>query len=442
MLIRFGVSNHRSIRDYQELLLTASKRLWKAGGLTFPVPVLREDAVPVIGIYGANASGKSNLLHAMDAMRNQIVCSHRLYDVGETIRRRPFLLDEAWKNLPTRFDCTFTLTAGKGDVLEFGPDAVYEYGFEFNDEAFISEWLHRTVRRERRSTHILFERQEEEKPRFRFGRGLGGENELIGKLTRPNSLFLSAAAQNNHPILTPVFNHFQKHCLMKFPDNEVFLQFELAERLSDSRYRDSIAKLFAQADVGLTGLDVVPIKRSSRPSKADEEFPELTEYLLEEDRSRPRKRLQFLHSRTTGQPVPLNYEDESRGTQRLLLLLVPIYEALSTGSILIFDEMNASLHPRLQRAAISLFKQGESNPHGAQFVFSTHDVTPLKGELLRLDEIWFANKDRRGASTFTPLTDFRVRSRDDIEMAYRDGRLGGVPVADGFDLELENAEAD
>ena len=123
---------------------------------------------------------------------------------------------------------------------------------------------------------------------------------------------------------------------------------------------------------------------------------------------------------------------QSRGTQTLISFLIPALEALSKGSLLIIDELDTSLHPDLTRAFVSLFGKAKTNPSGAQLIFTTHDVTLLSSGLLSQDEVWISEKDNGGASHFRPLTDFKLRSRDDIERAYRNGRFGGVPASDEF----------
>ena len=130
---------------------------------------------------------------------------------------------------------------------------------------------------------------------------------------------------------------------------------------------------------------------------------------------------------------------QSKGTRTLITLLIPALEALAAGSVLVVDELDTSLHPGLARAFVSLFSKPESNPHGAQLVFSTHDVTLLNSGLLRRDEIWMADKDRQGASRFVPLSDFKLRSRDDIERAYRNGRVGGVPLGNEFHIDFDDS---
>jgi len=154
----------------------------------------------------------------------------------------------------------------------------------------------------------------------------------------------------------------------------------------------------------------------------------------------PAKQLGFIHSTADGEPRTLGYDLESRGTQVFLTLLLPALEALSEGSLLVIDELDTSLHPDLSRAFLSLFHRKASNPHGAQLLFSTHDVTLLDSNVLEQDEIWLMDKDPDGASRLTPLTDFELQPPDqlrhgDIEQAYRLGRFGGVPNSREFLVE-------
>ena len=199
MLLRFGVENHLSIRERQEILLTAAKRV-KRSVPAVPVPILKEAAVPVAVLYGANAAGKSNLIHAIRMMREHIVNSHKSRDAADGIPHHPFLLDDSSADKPTRFDSMVTI---KGPDAS-GPQEVYEYGFSCTDAEFTDEWLHRIVRHKRQTTQVLFHRTTEDGDvQVSFGSQLRGENRAIASLTRPNSLFLSAAAQNNHAQLGP-----------------------------------------------------------------------------------------------------------------------------------------------------------------------------------------------------------------------------------------------
>lgn len=435
MLLRFGVANHRSIRDYQELFLSASRRI-KREGLVIPVPTLKEAAVPVAAIYGPNAAGKSNLIDAMDEMRRGVVQSHKSLDATDHIRRAPFRLDDASEAKPTRFDCTFTVggRSAEGQGAD-RPEIVYEYGFEYTATEFCREWLYRIVRKERQSTRILFERETQDgEVRVKIGSRLPGENRTITNLTRPNSLFLSAAAQNNHPLLTELYRYFVESWLV-ISSIEAMREMKIADHLANYEHLERLVELTSQADLGISGIDIENEKYVA--NRTQRFLKSLTDEANSSSKPLPdeiqyRKRLRFLHSMFEGDTQKLDYNSESKGTRTLISLLVPALEALSQGSLLVVDELDTSLHPNLARAFVSLFNKERSNPHGAQLVFSTHDVTLLGSGVIRQDEIWMTDKNREGASEFTPLTDFKLRSRDDIEKAYRDGRLGGVPAADDF----------
>ena len=323
-------------------------------------------------------------------------------------------------------------------------ECVYEYGFEYTDTEFRHEWLYRLVRKERQSTHVLFDRRTDDgRVHVRFGSQLRGENRVIANLTRPNSLFLSAAAQNNHPQLTNLYRYFAERWTV-IPGDGVMNDVGIAERLSSYKHTEHLLSLITQADLGITGFSIeeedldedqaeimrdlagIVSKRMDRSGKSGA----ATKSLLE--RIRHRKRLRFIHSATEGETPAFDYETESKGTRTLISLLIPALEALSRGSLLVIDELDTSLHPYLARAFMSLFTKVDANLHGAQLVFSTHDVTLLGSEELKQDEIWIANKDFGGASHFTPLTEFKLRSRDDLEKAYCQGRLGGVPDCSDF----------
>ena len=450
MLLRFGVSNHRSIRDYQELFLSASKRI-RRGALTMPVPALREAAVPVAAIYGPNAAGKSNLVDAIDDMRRAIVRSHRSFDATDKIQRNPFRLDDTGEAEPTRFDCTFTV--GGGEVGEREPqesESVYEYGFEYTATEFEREWLYRTMRRERQSTRVLFERKTEDgRVRVSFGGQLRGENRTVANLTRPNSLFLSAAAQNNHPQLTELYRYFAERWKIIL-DAETLDQGEAAKRLFNYEHTERLLRLVRQADIGITGIDIDDekvdedqiqlmrdlVRAVSKHLSPAGESDAMSESVLEQVHDR--KRLRFIHSGVGGGAAAFDYHMESKGTRTLISLLIPALDALSSGSLLVIDELDTSLHPDLARAFVSLFSKKASNPCGAQLILSTHDVTLLGSGLLRQDEIWMTDKSHEGMSRFTPLTEFKLRSRDDIEKAYRYGRLGGVPAGDDFAIDFDD----
>lgn len=455
MLLRFGVANHGSIRDHQELFLSASKRRARQG-LSIPVRTLKEAAVPVAAIYGANAAGKSNLVDAMGEMQRLVVNSHTFLGADDRIPRSQFQLADECRGTPTRFDCTFTLGSGTGEGREQDPDpneSVFEYGFTYSAAEFETEWLHRIARRERMSTQLLFRRTSGNgKVHVEFGSRLRGENRTIANLTRPNSLFLSAAAQNNHPQLAAVHRHFSRRWEV-LPNSKPRNELQITSSLARFEHFDELLQLVQQAGIGIADIEVEEVE----PKAAEVDVAQDVAGIIAKDIEggdlgegnrrrlmeglRRRKQLRFAHSGKEGDAAKFDYGMQSKGTKTLISLLIPALNALARGSLLVIDELETSLHPDLVRAFVSLFKCSESNPHGAQLVFSTHDVALLRPGLLSPDEIWLTDKDRDGATSFIPLTDYRLRSRDNVERAYRQGRFGAVPFGDEF-LLAWNTESD
>ena len=435
MLLRFGVENHLSIRERQELVLTAAKRV-KRSGPAMPVPILREAAVPVAILYGANAAGKSNLIHAIRVMRDHIVMSHKSGDAADPIPHHPFLLDDSSADKPTRFDSMFTVNGRDAGASQ----EVYEYGFSCTDAEYTDEWLHRIARHKRQTTQVLFHRTTEDgNVQVSFGGRLRGENRAIASLTRPNSLFLSAAAQNNHPQLGAIHRQFVDQWKLVRPAS---LERELAEEFPRfEQHQDAFMELMRQADLGVVGTELEDYEMI--PEAERERFREFQRALNklgltnDGDELPPlnRKRLQLTHATLGGGARALDYDLESRGTQRLAALAIPVLEAVAAGHLVIVDELDSSLHHRLTGALLKLFK-GTTNHNGAQLIATVHDTALLR-DALELDEVWLAEKDASGASRFMPLTNFRIRSREDLEKVYREGRVGGAPVIGDLAVALD-----
>ena len=465
MLLRFSVENHRSIRDAQELLLTASKRIKPEDrrGTVFPVPAIQEAALPAVALYGSNASGKSNLLEALSWMRNLIVTSHADMKPTSTIRRQPFLLDQDSQTKPTRLECTFTLSHPKelssnGQTTE-EVQSVHTYGFKYTEKEICEEWLYQEAAEEEQDNQLLFRRTtiNGEAILQEVDSKLSGENqiiEIIGKLTRPNSLFLSAAAQNNHPQFLKIYKYFSKMIFIEQLElvSESSIAVHFSELKDQGKLKD-ILDILKQADIGIANIITREVNLPENQVKIILELSKIIskDTALEAKVSSPEfmtmKKFDFLHSTTDGRPRALDYESESRGTQIFLALLLPALDALSEGLFLVIDELDTSLHPDLSRSLLSLFYRKTSNPHGAQLLFSTHDVTLLDSDVLQQDEIWFTDKDPDGASHLTPLTDFKLPPpgelrHGDIEQAYRRGRFGGVPGSREFLVELDGDQGE
>ncbi len=313
---------------------------------------------------------------------------------------------------------------------------MYEYGFAFTNTEYVHEWLHRIVRQKRQTTQILFDRQTTDgKTQVVFGSRLRGENRATVSLTRPNSLFLSAAAQNNHPQLGAIHRQFADHWQ---PLRGQAVESKIARSLDGFAHQDAFLELMRQADLGVVGTKLEDFKLT----EADHErFKKVSHFLAElsgspdeaDEQLQRFKQIRFEHASGDG-ARPLDFDLESRGTQRLAALAIPVLDAIAAGHLIVVDELDASFHHRLTAALVRLFK-GATNCRGAQLVTAVHDTSLLR-DGLELDDVWLAEKDREGVSRFTPLTDYHIRSREDLEQVYRDGRVGGAPVIGDLALAL------
>jgi AAA15 family ATPase/GTPase len=414
MLLRFSVTNHLSIKDQQALSLTASPLKDSERGLIECDAAPYRRVLPAAVIYGANASGKSNLVDALRYMRARLLYSYSKGEPGAGVPRQPFALDSACAEAPSIFDVDFVVDRVR-----------HHYGFEASDEAFSAEWLYNFPNNRRQ---VLFER---EGKAYKFGRALRGHNRIIADLTRPNSLFISAAAQSDHEQLLKIARFFQSIGT----DTQISIEGKtasvyLAEGEVDSRVIDFLRDI---------GTGVMKYRRleeelSEMSQNVQREFVSFVQKIMPDSRfetwlNEHRSVIQLAHQGRDENPVFLDLDRESAGTRRLLMLLGRVFAALHQGAPLLVDELDASLHTQACEAILTLFCSRDTNPSGAQIIATTHDTNLLRSPLLRRDQIWFTEKDSEGATHLYPLTDIRTRQGDNIEKGYLQGRYGAIPFA-------------
>jgi hypothetical protein len=268
-----------------------------------------------------------------------------------------------------------------------------------------------------------------------------GENRTIENLTRKNSLFLSAAAQNNHEALLPVYE-WLSNLLFVIGDRALF-RARMANLCAESGFRSGIAKLVSFADLGITDMGV-------KEQKVPPEFKDLALAMnsifkmgLSEPVPETSTELAFRH-RFGDKAVPLPLSNESGGTIAYLSLLGPVVDALRKGIPLLVDELDASLHPLLAIELIRLFNSPASNPKGAQLIFNTHDTNLLSSAVLRRDQIWFTEKGPDASNHLFPLSDFKPRRQENLENGYLQGRYGAIPFInpDAFLLRFEAGDGE
>lgn len=441
MLLRFGVENHRSIRSYQEISLVASTLKDVESGLIVPDGVEAESSqrkalrvLPVLALYGANASGKTTLLDALQFFASGIVSSHDR-TAGRTVPFKPFLLDDESRKKAARYDADIVIDGVR-----------YHYGYSITRDRIESEWLYSfPIAGARRVRTVLFTRDAEAEEEFHFGKSLKGENKVISKLVRPNSLYLSAAAQNSHPQLSAIFNFFAEKVTNRVQENsDVMLPDQLLAYFGeDEALRKRAVSFLAAADTGIVGLDFSKVPVDEKSLALISEFERLlSNHLDGAEINMPRKteraKVGFKHLGAVGKKYPIEMDRESAGTIALLGLLGPVLKRLAEGGVLVIDELNSTLHPLVSREVIRLFSDPKSNPGKAQLLFSTHDTNLLAGGLLRRDQIWFAEKDGEGATHAYSLSEIKVRGADNFEVGYLQGRFGAIPFFGMGDAFLEH----
>lgn len=422
MLLRFEVSNHRSILTPVELSMIAVDHD-RSSARQFEL--LSERVLAIAGIYGPNASGKSNVLEALAWLSTAVGRSLRTWD--EFIPRESFKFGQG-PETPSTYEVEIVVKGVR-----------YAYHVEVDDSAVLFEGLYSYPERRRR---VLFEREGLE---IGFRRGLGalsGTRELL----TPTTLALSAAMRFDEPEVQPFGRYLagirvlgvRRRAAWRRPFAAGAPGMSLTERLfvehsstqpalfDDSEFaprsdRESALILLRFADLGIDDVQIVEDESSEArtPLRAVRE---------------PRRQLRLMH-RVAEQELPFDLAEESAGTQTWFALIGPTLSALRDGRILLFDEIDASLHPRLSARLLDLFQDRETNPYGAQLIFTTHDTSLLN--YLNRDEVWLTEKGESGATTLTALAEYggdKVRRSLNLEKAYLQGRFGAVPELDQFIL--------
>jgi uncharacterized protein len=413
MLIEFSVTNFRSFRERQTLSMVAGRLSEHAETHSFDSGLVGFDRLLATTVlYGPNASGKTNLMRALQTMQ-QAVVNPAMPNLALKSWRMPFKLDATSQAAPTAFEITFVQSGVR-----------YEYGFELDDERVVLEWLIEYVNPRGRT---LFERTydlEKKDYNWQFSTFLKGQRTAWKETTRPNALFLSVAVQLNSHQLAPIFQWFStKLSVIVAPTS---LNVSLTPKLLEQP--DGKAKLLSllqEADFNISDVQVVrqQVAIITPGAMVVEQGPEGTWAT----------HVTFSHSKLDGgEPVALDYSEESHGTQVLFQAAGAWLNVLEKGEVILFDELETSLHPLLIRYLVAQFHSTSSNPHHAQLIFSTHNTSLLDMDLFRRDQIWFVERGRESASRLYPLTKFKPRQGEALERGYLHGRYGALPVIDGF----------
>lgn len=420
MMIAFRAENARSFLEPAALSLEGTRlsdpgitrRLaWREGG--HPISVL-----PVAGIFGANASGKSNLLKAMNDLRRLVVSSFQQGRPGAGIPVRNFLLGGDGDRRPTSYEIDLVLD-----------EVRHDYGVRLNGERVTEEWLY--VYPRGRAAMVFHRRGDE----VHLGTGERQKGRATIEILRPNALFLSTAAATAHPQLVALYEWFGRNLLLADVGTRDARQAYTAMQLEDEERKEHLLGFLREADLGICGAawrqtDTAMrnrIAHGSQPSllgeaedtEGEEEPPSFEDF-----------EVRLTHQSSAGE-VELPASEESLGTLIWFGLAGPVIDALAEGTMLLADELDASLHPALSEALVRLFQSPETNPRGAQLVFNSHDVMLMGNatdHTLGRDQIWFTEKEASGATRLYPLTDLDPRKGEAIGRRYLAGRYGATPI--------------
>ncbi len=417
MLIDFTVENFRSIKEPVTLSAIANssrevdysdnsaiRRRIKPDKMTAPTFTVEGrgfDLLPVIGIFGANASGKSNVLMALDMLLF-------LINLGSSEKHYlnyylpPFRFDEATLQKPTCFRLRET---HKGNI--------YTYSLTIDQDRVLNETLEYIAALSKRKTNkLLFSREWDAKSRKHIWKN---GDDFVGPHTQ-----LEQSLQEHELFMTLLFNRLEVAVIQPFSDSitghwpgvgfgreqaDHDLATYLMGKYRPDRIKD-ISKLLCRFDTGITDLEMRKRQNESNQDAFD---------------------LFTIHKTSTGL-VRLPFSEESAGTQRLFVLAYKMLDSFFKGSTMLVDELGSNIHPNITREIIKQFQSPKSNPKRAQLIFTSHDNTLQQRTLLRRDQIWFTAKRDDGSTELYPLTDFKPRNDLAIDKAYLDGRFGAVPV--------------
>lgn len=436
MLLRFTVENMFSFKGCETLDLTAVKSCKeRLGEATFPIcsdeTVGR--AIKVAGLYGANASGKSNLLRAFHLMLEFVRNSASDSVANARVPVAPFLHVEKWEGNPppSRMEVVFVLEGRQ-----------YRYGFAATGACVLEEWLYRKElgKKYARETELFVRSREEEKDIIAPTAAFEKADRLIVDKTRSNALFLSTACMLAVPEAMAIVQHGFGRMSVYSADNDA-MNLMTSKMIVDNQYREQILSFLTHTDETIDRIEIAQKDVSNEFSTmVGKQVGEA--FVLE-----PQVYLKNPKGGSYGQSLPLD-TIASRGTYKAFHLAGPMFAALGNGGVMMVDELDCRMHPILVRQIIRMFNSRSSNPKNAQLVFNTHDTNLLNDKvydeakesyenLLRRDQVYFVERDSDFASHLYSLVEFQkggkmVRNDSSFEKNYLNGLYGSIPYIGNF----------
>ncbi|MEN8255199.1 MAG: ATP-binding protein [Verrucomicrobiota bacterium] len=412
MIVDFTVSNFRSIRDEQTFSLYAENPgNHLLDNISYPAGK-KIGVLNSAGIYGANASGKSNVLLAFEALQFLVRVSGRLKDGSPIECYEPFRLSEKTKNAPVRFEVEF-----------FTPDGMrYVYRIAFTRKRIVEE--HLSFYPSAKVAKVFSRTESDTWKTIDFGGLFSG-----GKKQFPlfdNNAYLSKAGDSADApeLIRNVYNYFRNNVLRLGLNERV--GFEWVE---DDVVFNKASALLRFVDTGVAGVAVKENEVDPDSVKLPGHLPESIKKSILRDMGRS---FLFTHLNDSNEPEFFDLQMESAGTQKLFHLAPLVVDTLENGGVLIVDELDNSMHPFIAELIIKLFNDPEVNRGNAQLIFSTHNISLMSSEHFRRDQIWLTEKTK-GATRLYSLEDFdkkKVKPQSPFNRWYAEGRFGAVPKID------------
>lgn len=417
MLIHFNFKNYKSFRDEATLDLSATKITEFSDRV---VSVGSEKILPVAAIYGANASGKSNVYNAFEYMTEYVVESFKYGDEEEKFteyRPTPFLFDSKSENIESSFEVYFTIPGDKAEKS-------YNYGFCVGKEGITEEWLNVKAKTARKYSPVFY-RSEDALDLTGIPKN---SRENIEVALEKQVLIVSLGAKLKIAKCKAIRDWFFTNQFADFGD--VITNFFMSRRLpkefvENKNVQKKVVEYFASFDENIKDFRV-------------EKIP------AEGDSKEDKYKINALHKKIdSDEMAEIPFVMESAGTLKMFALYPELQEVINKGSVFFIDELNARLHPLLVRNFILTFLNPKININHAQLVFTTHDTWQLSNQLLRRDEIWFIEKSYQGISRLYSLADFvdeygtRIRKDESYEKNYLIGKYGAIPTLKSIDIFKE-----
>lgn len=419
MLLEFRVDNYRSIKDTEIFSMISSENVHS-------FPVNKYNIIQSAVLYGANASGKSNILRAFSFMKNYVLNTKKVMQSVDKLPYDPFLLNTETEESSSLFEIIFIIDNIK-----------YRYGFEADKSTVYSEWLFedQTGRKEAK----LFQRDRDKKvfyinpERFKEGSGLKAQE---------NQLFIWKCDQEGGEISRKIFNWFLNLTFLDGIEHKKYLGKTISE-LGNKKTRGDILALMKAADLGINSLSIKE-EELTKESAAKIPYSDDFRQILESDPYGKVVRVETKtkHTKYDKDNVPVEKEaifdldeQESLGTSKFFSLTAPILGALKQGSLLLIDELDASLHPLLTKKLISLFHDKNINKNNAQLIFTTHDTNLLNTRFFSREQVWLIEKDSFGSTHCNSLLEYKgIRPTENFEKNYIMGKYGAIPYLGEFNF--------